>query len=166
MLSAAATTESASATARGKIMVAARDGKPIPEGWPTLRDGKPTTDAQIALVGMMLPFGGLKGAMLALVIELLAAALASANFGFEAGSFLNEEGEKSRGGHLFWAINPGTLAGGAAYFSRLETLIEAMLRNPDVRLPGQRHVDFSRAAVRDGIDIPDALLAHLQTLAV
>ncbi|MBB5467437.1 LDH2 family malate/lactate/ureidoglycolate dehydrogenase [Paraburkholderia sp. CI2] len=51
---------------------------------------------------MMLPFGGAKGAMLALVVELLAAALSGANFGCEAGSFLTEEGERSRIGHLFW----------------------------------------------------------------
>ena len=59
-------------------------GKPIPEGWATTRDGLPTTDARAALDGMMLPFGGAKGAMLALVVELLAAALTGANFGYRS----------------------------------------------------------------------------------
>src|SRR5947207_1049875 len=48
---------SLSAVARGKIMVAAREGKPIPEGWALDRDGRPTTDARAALEGSMLPAG-------------------------------------------------------------------------------------------------------------
>jgi (2R)-3-sulfolactate dehydrogenase (NADP+) len=156
---------SLSNVARGKIMVAARENKPIPEGWATSRDGKPTTDAKAALDGMMLPFGGAKGAMLALMVELLAAALAGANFGYEAGSFLTETGEKSRVGHLFWAIDPGSLAGSDVYLSRVEALIEAMLEDQDVRLPGQRRDDLAKASAGDGIEIPDALLGQLQAMA-
>ena len=156
---------SLSNVARGKIMVAARTGEPIPEGWATSRDGRPTTDAKAALEGMMLPFGGAKGAMLALMVELLAAALAGANFGYEAGSFLTEAGEKSRVGHLFWAIDPGALAGNAVYLSRVEALVDVMLQDADVRLPGQRRADLAQNAARDGLDIPDALLDQLRTLA-
>ena len=54
---------SLSEVARGKLMVAAREGKPIPAGWAVDRDGKPTIDAKAALDGMMLPAGGVKGAM-------------------------------------------------------------------------------------------------------
>ncbi|WP_109477400.1 Ldh family oxidoreductase [Paraburkholderia sp. C35] len=156
---------SLSNVARGKIMVAAREGKPIPEGWATTRDGLPTTDAKAALDGMMLPFGGTKGAMLALMVELLAAALAGANFGYEAGSFLTEEGEKSQIGHLFWAIDPGALAGNDIYLSRIEALVTAMLQDTDVRLPGQRRQTLAETAQRDGIEIPDALFAQLEALA-
>jgi (2R)-3-sulfolactate dehydrogenase (NADP+) len=156
---------SLSQVARGKIMVAAREGKPIPEGWATTRDGAPTTDAQAALDGMMLPFGGAKGAMLALMVELLAAALAGSKFGYEAGSFLTEEGERSRIGHLFWAVDPGALAGNDMYLMRVEALVECMLQDPDVRLPGQRRRALAEAAAREGIEIPDSLFAQLQTLA-
>ena len=156
---------SMSNVARGKIMVAAREGKPIPEGWATTRDGLPTTDAKAALDGMMLPFGGAKGAMLALMVELLAASLAGANFGYEAGSFLTEDGEKSQIGHLFWAIDPGALAGSDAYLSRVEALIAMMLQDADVRLPGQRRHGLAEAAHREGIEVPDGLYAQLQALA-
>jgi len=156
---------SMSNVARGKIMVAAREGKPIPEGWATTRDGLPTTDAKAALDGMMLPFGGAKGAMLALMVELLAASLAGANFGYEAGSFLTEDGEKSQIGHLFWAIDPGALAGSDAYLSRVEALISMMLQDADVRLPGQRRHGLAETAEREGIEVPDALYAQLQALA-
>ena len=148
--------------ARGKIAIAARDGKPIPEGWATSRDGQPTTDARAALDGMMLPFGGAKGAMLALIVELLAAALTGSNFGYEAGPFLTAEGERSRIGHLFWAIDPGALAGDDAYLSRVEALIEMMLEDDEVRLPGYRREHLAQTAQTEGIEIPDTLLAQLQ----
>jgi len=156
---------SLSQVARGKIMVAARDSKPIPEGWATTREGLPTTDANAALDGMMLPFGGAKGGMLALVVELLAAALASANFGYEAGSFLTAEGERSRIGHLFWAIDPASLAGQDAYLSRVEALIEEMMRDPDVRLPGERRRQIADAARRTGIELPTTLYDELRGMA-
>jgi (2R)-3-sulfolactate dehydrogenase (NADP+) len=157
---------SLSQAARGKVMVAAREGRPIPAGWATASDGTPTTDARLALDGMMLPFGGVKGAMLALIVELLAAALAGANFGFEAGSFLTADGARSRIGHLFWAIDPGALGGNDVYLSRVEMLVEQMLSDADVRLPGERRNEIAEIAARDGIEIPDPLLAQLRTLAV
>ena len=52
---------SLSEVARGKVMVAAKQGKPIPLGWALDRDGNPTTDAQAALEGSMLPMGGDQG---------------------------------------------------------------------------------------------------------
>ena len=61
--------------ARGKLMVAAKEGRAIPEGWALDRDGRPTTDPKAGLAGSMLPMGGAKGAMLALVVELLVTAL-------------------------------------------------------------------------------------------
>ena len=156
---------SLSQVARGKIMVAARDGKPSPEGWATTAAGEPTTDPRAALEGMMLPFGGAKGAMLALMVELLAAALSGAQFGAEAGSFLTADGARSRIGHLFWLIDPAALAGTNAYLERIETLTALMLEDAEVRMPGYRRHRLAERAARDGIVIPAALLEELRGLA-
>jgi (2R)-3-sulfolactate dehydrogenase (NADP+) len=56
---------SLSEVARGKLMVAADEGKAIPLGWALDKRGNPTTDPQ----------AGLEGAMLALMVELLVNAL-------------------------------------------------------------------------------------------
>ncbi|MGB5080406.1 MAG: Ldh family oxidoreductase, partial [Burkholderiales bacterium] len=116
---------SLSEAARGRIMLAAREGKPIPQGWALDREGRPTTDAKAALEGSMLPAGGVKGAMLALVVELLACALTGAAFGFEADSFFVEQGNRPRIGQAFVAIDPEALAGGERYLERVETLVAA-----------------------------------------
>ena len=156
---------SLSAVARGKIMVAARDGKPIPEGWAVDKEGRPTTDAKAALEGSMLPAGGAKGAMLALTVELLACALSGAAFGFESDSFFAEEGKPTRIGQAFLAIDPGALAGREVFLERVETLVGAMLDDPGVRLPGARRVAQREKARAAGIAVPAELLARIRALA-
>jgi (2R)-3-sulfolactate dehydrogenase (NADP+) len=71
---------SLSAVARGKLLVAAKNGQAIPEGWALSAKGKPTTDPQEGLKGLMLPLGGDKGALLALIVELLVVGLSGSLF--------------------------------------------------------------------------------------
>jgi (2R)-3-sulfolactate dehydrogenase (NADP+) len=156
---------SLSAAARGRIMVAAREGKPIPQGWALDREGNPTTDAKAALEGSMLPAGGVKGAMLALTVELLVCSLSGAAYGFESDSFFTEEGRPTRIGQAFLAIDPGALVGRDGFYERVETLAEAMTEDPGVRLPGDRRRQNREEAERDGIDVPAELLAKIRTLA-
>lgn len=156
---------SLSAVARGKIMVAARDGKPIPEGWALDKDGRPTTDAKAALEGSMLPAGGVKGAMLALTVELLVCALSGAAYGFESDSFFTEEGRPTRIGQAILAIDPGALAGDEAYLERVETLVAAMLEDDGVRLPGERRAQLRERAAREGVVVPGELMAKIRGLA-
>ena len=154
-----------SEVARGKLMVAAKDGKAIPLGWAMDAEGKPTTDPAKGLKGSMAPAGGVKGAMLALTVELLVTALSGARFGFEADSFFDVEGNKPRIGQLFLVINPGALGGANLFAERVETLVHAMLEDGGVRLPGARRYANANKALQEGITIPDALFAQLQALA-
>jgi len=113
----------------------------------------------------MLAMGGTKGAMLALVVELLVTALTGAAMGFEASSFFVDEGNRPRIGQAFVAIDPDALAGNARYFERVETLVTAMLDDEGVRLPGARRAALAEWAAQDGVDIAPALLQQLQVLA-
>jgi (2R)-3-sulfolactate dehydrogenase (NADP+) len=150
-----------SEVARGKIMVAAREGQPIPEGWALDAAGNPTTDAKAALSGAMLAMGGTKGALLAVIVELLCCALTGAAFGFEADSFFAEDGNRPRLGQAIIAIDPGALAGRDAFLDRVEALVEAMLADEGVRLPGSRRGGLAARAAADGIEAPVALFRLL-----
>jgi (2R)-3-sulfolactate dehydrogenase (NADP+) len=156
---------SLSEAARGKVMVAAKEGRPIPFGWALDKDGRPTSDARAALEGSMLAMGGTKGAMLALVVELLVTALTGAAIGFEASSFFVDQGNRPRIGQAFLVIDPDALAGRDVYLERVETLIGAMLEDAGVRLPGARRSAIARKASAHGIDIPQALADQLRALA-
>lgn len=156
---------SLSEVARGKVMMAAKEGRSIPLGWALDAAGQPTTDAKAALTGSMLPMGGTKGAMLALVVELLACALTGAAFGFEADTFFVDDGNRPRIGQAFLAIDPGALAGRNVYDERIETLVAEMLKDDGVRLPGARRADLAARAAVDGVTLSTALATQLQELA-
>jgi len=151
---------------RGKIMLAAQRGERIPEGWALDRDGKPTTDPKEAIEhGSMFPIGGAKGAMLALMFELICTALTGAAIGPEADSFFSEQGNRPRVGQAFLAIDPAALAGRERYCERVETVVSAMLSDPEVRLPGARRFTAAQRAAAQGLEIPDALLQRIEALA-
>jgi (2R)-3-sulfolactate dehydrogenase (NADP+) len=149
---------------RSRIMLHAKEGKPIPSGWAVDKDGNPTTDARAALTGSLAPIGGAKGAALALMVEILSVALTGAAFSFENDSYF-EPGGKPRIGHAILAIDPDALAGAESYFSRLEVMIAKMLADEGVRLPGTRRQQAAARARAEGIEVADALLTELRALA-
>jgi (2R)-3-sulfolactate dehydrogenase (NADP+) len=152
---------SLSEVARGRLMVAAKEGRTIPFGWALDSEGRPTTDPAAGLAGSMLPLGALsspKGAMLALAVELLVTALIGANFGFEASSFFVDAGNQPRIGQAFIVIDPASLAGSASYLDRVEVLVTEMLRDEGVRLPGARREELRRQAQAQGLTVADSLL--------
>ncbi len=156
---------SLSEVARGKLMVAAKEGRAIPNGWALDADGQPTTDPKAGMAGSMLPIGAAtspKGAMLALVVELLVTAVIGAQFGFEASSFFVDAGNQPGIGQAFIVINPGALAGNDSYLDRLEVLVTEMLTDDGVRLPGARREALLQRARTEGIEVADAMLASLQ----
>jgi (2R)-3-sulfolactate dehydrogenase (NADP+) len=156
---------SLSEVARGKVMIAAKQGQPIPLGWALDAEGRPTADANAALAGSMLPLGAVsspKGAMLALVVELLVTALIGAQFGFEASSFFVDEGNRPRIGQAFIIVDPDALAGSAHYLARVEVLVAEMLKDDGVRLPGARREGLRRQAEAEGIEVAETLLAVLR----
>jgi (2R)-3-sulfolactate dehydrogenase (NADP+) len=159
---------SLSEVARGKLMVAAKEGRPIPLGWALDSQGQPTTDAKAGLAGSMLPLGAVsstKGSMLALIVELLVTAVVGAQFGFEASSFFVDEGNAPRIGQAFVVIDPGALAGTDVYYERMETLIAEMLLDDGVRLAGARRTGLEQQAKQSGLTIPEALKDQLEMLA-
>jgi (2R)-3-sulfolactate dehydrogenase (NADP+) len=151
---------------RGQIMMLAKEGKPIPEGWGMDKDGNPTTDAQKILVGGSLhAVGGLKGTMLAIAVELLCCALTSAALSHEVASMHTNDGPPLRLGQAFLVIDPGALAGNDAYFERIETLVAAMLEDDGVRLPGDRRHALVAPAAKEGIEVDADLEKQLRELA-
>ena len=157
---------SLSEVARGKLMMAAKEGRSIPLGWALDAQGQPTTDPKAGLEGSMLPLGAAsspKGAMLALIVELLVTALIGGKFGFEASSFFVDEGNRPGIGQAFMVIDPSALAGNDQYLDRIEVLVSEMLTDDGVRLPGVRRETLKLQAQAQGIDVPEALLKAWQT---
>lgn len=154
---------SLSKVARGKVVLAQQRGEAIPEGWALDAKGQPTTDPAAALKGSMLPMGDAKGAALVMMVEILAAALTGAHFGFEASSFLTADGPPPEVGQLILAFNPGILSANS-FASRIEDLIAEILRQENVRLPGALRIDLRNKAEQNGLIIPEKLMDQLNRI--
>jgi (2R)-3-sulfolactate dehydrogenase (NADP+) len=154
---------SLSRVARGKVMHAHQNNLPIPDGWALDKDGNPTNDAKAALEGTMLPIGDAKGASLALMVEILAAALTGSNFSHEASSFFDGKGARPGVGQFILAIEPA--AGASDFADRLETLLEQIAAQEGTRLPGSNRLKTLGESRDAGFTVSAQTLAHLKTLA-
>jgi (2R)-3-sulfolactate dehydrogenase (NADP+) len=155
---------SLSKVARGKVMLAQQRGEFIPDDWALDEYGQATTDPTEALKGTMLPMGDAKGAALVMMVEILAAALSGANFGYEASSFFTADGAPPGVGQMILALDAGFLSGGS-YFTRLEDLISEITRQQNVRLPGSQRSLLRQKAEQEGLLINEKLMNELKELS-
>jgi len=143
-----------SKVARGNIVAAKQKGEAIPEGWALDKDGRPTTDAGAALAGTMIALGDAKGAALALMVEVFAAALVGTHFAFEASSFLDDKGGAPQTGQLIIAIDPVGFGHGV-FGERMQMLAHAIESQEGARLPGARRLGLREKAEREGLRVSD-----------
>lgn len=148
---------SLSKVARGNILKARQQKKPIPEDWALDKDGKPTTDPEAALAGTMVAMGGAKGSALALMVEAMAAGMTSAQFAFEASSFLNAEGPPPNTGQLLVAFDPVAFAG-ERYGMRMAALVAEIESQEGARLPGTRRLENRERVADAGLVLPQSLI--------
>lgn len=142
--------QASSATAFVNVRSAAEHGEQIPEGWAIDTKGRPTTDSNEALKGALLAFGGSRGANIALLVEILAAGVAGANWSLDAPSFTH--GDRSPGaGLLIIAIKPTILA--PNFSIRLASHL-ARLATKGIHIPGRKQSSLE-------IELPDTLVEAL-----
>ena len=148
--------QASSAMARGEIQIARRDGHALPPGAGLDRDGNPSTDPAAVLEGAQLPFGGYKGAAIALMVDLLAGPLIGEVSSAEAGEADNGDGGPATGGELILALDP-TRFGADDAVARGERLFEQLLGLEGTRLPGDRRVAARARTPAEGVEIPASL---------
>jgi delta1-piperideine-2-carboxylate reductase len=156
--------QASSASARGEIQLHLRDGKTLPEGWAIDVNGDPTTDPAAALEGAQLPFGGHKGASLALMVELLAGALIGDLFSVESSAHDNHGVGAPLGGEFIIAIDPSH-CGPSNHLDRAEQLFSHILDQPGTRLPSDRRYQKRKISLVDGVLVSKLILEELALLS-
>jgi len=160
-----------SVAARGKIIVAAKEGKPIPGDWATGPDGLPTTDAVEALKGFVIPVGGPKGYALTLAVGLLSTMLSGAAFGRDVGELYEKTTTPQNGGHLFGVLPVSAFDELDAYLDRMDKAAEDIrgakkaVGVERIYLPGEREYLSLVAHRANGIPIGPALATELAGIA-
>jgi delta1-piperideine-2-carboxylate reductase len=141
--------QAASVMSQGELLRAMREGRRIPEGIGVDAHGQPTTDPKAILEGgALMPFGGVKGASIAFMIEVLASALTGSPFGFESpppGAL------PSKCGEFVMVIDPRRA--GADMGTRVEALVGAIRSAGSEHVPGSRRAARRAAATNEGIPL-------------
>lgn len=141
--------QASSATAFVSIRKAAEEGSEIPEGWALDADGNPTTDPAAAMKGVLLAFGGARGANIALMVEVLAAGLSGATWSLDAPSF--SEGSENPGTGLFvLAIEPKLID--PDFAQRLGAHLSRLTADYGVHIPGLKRHKAGQLSETQGID--------------
>jgi (2R)-3-sulfolactate dehydrogenase (NADP+) len=118
--------------------------------------------------GTMLPMGDAKGSALVLMVEILAATLTGASYGYEASSFFEAEGEPPRVGQMMIAVDPAATVDvftGNGFAGRLETLISQIKAQPGTHIPGSHREEKRRDARYTGVKVSAELYQQLTALA-
>jgi len=128
--------QASSSTAFVSVRDAAARGTPLPEGWAVDADGRPTTDPEAAMVGALLPFGGYKGANIALLVELLSS-MAGGSWSMDAPPW--DSGSRSPSVGMF-VLAVDHSAVGRGFPARVEDHLDR-LSGSGVQLPGSRQTE-------------------------
>lgn len=158
-----------SQAAVGKVGTWLREGREVPQGWGLDAEGKPSTDAKAILGGAVLPFGGHKGAGLALMMELLTAALAGGAFGNEIVSG-DRTGLDPESCKLFIALNPEAFGGSETLTHRvadyLAYLNEVASVTQPFTWPGERGWIERDANLAQGVPLHAEIVTQLAAVGV
>ncbi|CAN5638743.1 N/A [soil metagenome] len=165
-----------SVVALGKVEVARRAGRLIPEGWAVDAAGRPTTDPDAALAGMMLPLGGsretsgYKGYGLAAAVDLLTCVLGGGTFALLVGGLWDTRTPASCS-QLHMAIDPAAVGDIGAFHARLRTWRDQLTGLPradgmdGIVLAGEPEWQAD-ARQAERVDVLPEVIRDLATLAV
>jgi LDH2 family malate/lactate/ureidoglycolate dehydrogenase len=172
-----------SAVAYGKIEIAQRMGKPIPEGLAIDREGRPTTDpAAMTAGGALLPLGsdrergGHKGYALALTVDVLTAVLSGANWGPFTPSFVLHWVPPARSvgkgiGHFFGAMRIDAFRDAGEFKAQIDDLVRTLRQTRPAPgtsgplIPGDPEREAEKERARSGIPLLPAVVDELRQIS-
>ena len=153
-----------SVSARGKLLEARRKGEEIPPNTAIDKDGNPTTDPEAALEGTILPFGGVKGYALSLMIEIMCGPLVNAAFGTKVTGTAGDYKENCNKGDLFIAIDPSKFVSIDAFKEQVEEFVTEIRESGNTFIPGDLEVKRIAENEEKGLDIDPKLYETLKSI--
>jgi LDH2 family malate/lactate/ureidoglycolate dehydrogenase len=158
------------ATAHGRMQVYQQKGIPIPEGWAFDREGRPTTDIDEALAGLVQPIGMYKGVGLAMAAGILSTLLSGAGYGTESGNMVDGP-IPGRDGQFYLALNIAAFEHVPTFKTRMDGIIREYRGTrlapgaKRVFVPGEMEAELERRQRQEGIPLNDATIAGIRDAA-
>lgn len=161
---------SSSVVARGKIILADKQGKSIPEGWAIDQEGEGTTDPAEALKGAVLPLGGAKGYALAMAVEIMSGVMSQAAYGWHVNNLYKEGDPPANVGHCFILLDINKWMPMDTYYDAMEQFLQEVKEVPlannveEILYPGERRYRTYLENSEHGIILPDEVVQELERL--
>ena len=154
---------------RGKIRVAARNNKKIPEGVALDKFGKPTIDAKKALEGVQLPIAGFRGSGLAWMVDILSGVLTGSNHAGRVKDPFDDFSGPQNIGHLFITFKTNLFV--KNYNNRIKNNIKTIKKLPKVKgikkimYPGENKFYRFKTNSKKDIKITETVKKDLKNLS-
>ena len=158
------------ATAHGRMQVYQQKGIPIPEGWAFDSEGRPTTDIDDALEGLVQPIGMYKGIGLAMAAGILSTLLSGAGYGTESGNMV-DGAIPGRDGQFYLALNIAAFEDVATFKARMDKVIREYRSTRlavgvrRVFVPGEMEAELEARQRRDGVPLNEATVQGIREVA-
>jgi LDH2 family malate/lactate/ureidoglycolate dehydrogenase len=156
--------------ARGKIYLARNRGETIPPGWAMDVEGRPTTDPDKAIEGIILPMAGHKGYAIAAMIDVMAGVLTGSQFLASVNGPYKYD-RKSGAGHFLIAVDIAKTQPITDYNKRIEQFIAELKSVPlaadtqEIFYPGEIEARNDVKNRAEGLSLPDGTLEDLFRIA-
>ncbi len=156
-----------SVVAQGKIILAGKEGKPIPFGWAISKEGDPTDDPKTALEGTVLPFGGPKGYAVSLMLDVLSGVLSGAAFGPYLCNMWNDFKNPQNVGHYFTVLDVKKFLPLDEFKQKMDTMIRDIKTSPrakgveEIFLPGELEYRKREKRLAEGIPLGQKTFSDL-----
>jgi LDH2 family malate/lactate/ureidoglycolate dehydrogenase len=155
--------------ARGKIRRAARRGEKIPLGYALDREGRPTTDPDVALDGgVVQPIGGPKGSGISMLMDILGGVISGAGCAGDVGNQFLDYDRPQNVGHFFLTLKPDLFVSREEYLRRMDLLAQRVHNCAraegftEILMPGERERRFEAKYRRTGVPYGVKELGELQ----
>jgi LDH2 family malate/lactate/ureidoglycolate dehydrogenase len=162
-----------SVVAKGKIHLYEKLGKAVPNTWIVDKDGKPSTNPADILEGALLPFGGVKGYAISLIIDILCSALSGAKDSRQISSFFSCPDSRNfqNVGFLMGAIAIEKFIAIDLFKDRVDQMFDEIKQCPpapgfsNVLIPGELEQAFYTKNASEGIELSSQIVEELIGLA-
>ena len=158
-----------SEVARGKLETAEREGNPVPLGWGVDRYGEPCTDpTEILKNGSLLPFGGIKGYCITILVEALSSLLTFSSFG----KGLNMSSGKMNTSHFVLLMDPRKFGDLSMYKNSIDEYVGSIKNSPlasgveEIIVPGELEARKIQHRSKYGLDLDEAIVASLVEVGI
>lgn len=158
-----------SQVAKSKIKQALMENKEIPADWATDKFGRPTTNPNEAIEGLVLPMAGYKGYGLSMCIDILSGLISGASFLNDVGRFYNNENCMNIGFTAI-AINPAIIYDDT-FYDKVDSYIEKIINSKTVNdeakinIPGWNRIEQKEKNIKNNeIELNENTIDELKNL--